>query len=231
MQFQSVSYLRRHAEYPRAAIQRSVTVSSHCWTAWLQWSCIRGLPSAPRRVTSGSVPDTVECGGCVCAEPFMSAGGSRSARIQPETELPSISGARRTEIDMAQRIEAVLERGVPWSSRAAWWLVTLEGLAALVIGLAIVLHPGTTRDVIVRIVGVYLVAAGFLGLIGDWRGSRENEDTRASLLRHIVMVVVGGAAIVDPKLHELLAWGPDVAGIVGLISILAFRNIGESPLG
>lgn len=132
---------------------------------------------------------------------------------------------------MAQRIEAVLERGVPWSPRAAWWLVTLEGLAALVIGLAIVLHPGNTRDVIVRLVGIYLVAAGLLGLVGDLRESYDDLDNRASLLRHGIMVIVGGAAVVYPKLPQLLAWGLVVAGIVGFISILAFRNMGEARLG
>src|SRR5437588_12037 len=132
---------------------------------------------------------------------------------------------------MAQRIGGALQRGIPWHDDASWWLLEIEGVAAVILGLVVVLHPHATRDVIIRLLGVALVVGALILLFGDIRGWRAGEDRRERALRHVAMLVIGVAAGVNPGLPEIIAYGFIILGIIGLIGVLAFPSMGETRWG
>jgi uncharacterized membrane protein HdeD (DUF308 family) len=49
--------------------------------------------------------------------------------------------------------------------RQAWWLILLEGIAALVIGILLLFSPGMTLLVIVQILGFFWLVTGILALV------------------------------------------------------------------
>jgi uncharacterized membrane protein HdeD (DUF308 family) len=132
---------------------------------------------------------------------------------------------------MAQRIGGALRRGIPWHEDASWWLLEIEGVAAVIVGLAVVLHPHATRDLIIRLMGLFLVVGGLILLYGDFRGWRAGEDRRERALRHLAIVIIGAAASLNPGLPEIIAYGFIILGIIGLIGVVAFPNMGESRWG
>jgi uncharacterized membrane protein HdeD (DUF308 family) len=130
-----------------------------------------------------------------------------------------------------QRIEALLERAIPWNKEAAWPVILIEGIVAVAIGLLIVIHPSGARDLIIRLIGVYLAVSAILGLVADWRRSREGKDSRYTIGRHGVMAIVGVTAAVNPHVTTLIAWGCILVGLVGLILILAVPDLGVARWG
>lgn len=61
-----------------------------------------------------------------------------------------------------------------WSSQAAqmisrgspWWLILLEGIAAVIIGIFLLISPGMTTLVLVQFLGFYWLFSGVLSLVG-----------------------------------------------------------------
>jgi uncharacterized membrane protein HdeD (DUF308 family) len=132
---------------------------------------------------------------------------------------------------VVDRLEAAAGRTIPWHRDAAWPIVLLEGVIAVSIGLAIVAHPGSTRDLIIRLIGVYLAVSGLIGLFADWRRQRAGTDGRYTGIRHILMVVVGALAAYDPHLTSLVAWGCIIVGLAGLVLMLAVPDLGNARWG
>ncbi len=47
-----------------------------------------------------------------------------------------------------------------------WWLVLIEGIASIIIGLLLFASPGITTVVLVQILGIYFLVMGIFGLVG-----------------------------------------------------------------
>ncbi len=47
-----------------------------------------------------------------------------------------------------------------------WWLVLIEGVAAVIIGLMLLAKPGMTTAILVQILGIYWFIAGILSIVG-----------------------------------------------------------------
>lgn len=131
---------------------------------------------------------------------------------------------------MGERVEALVGRAIPWHRNAAWYLVLLEGIVAVVVGLWIVLHPSSARNDVIRLVGVYLAVTGVLGFVGDLR-EREGGIQRYSVLRHVLMVAVGVLAAVRPGVTDLIAWGAILVGLAGLLLVIVARDMGAARWG
>ena len=61
--------------------------------------------------------------------------------------------------------------GTMWSSqtntqRFPWWIVLLEGSAALIVGLCLLISPGATTVVLVQFLGFYWLVSGVLSIVG-----------------------------------------------------------------
>jgi uncharacterized membrane protein HdeD (DUF308 family) len=58
-----------------------------------------------------------------------------------------------------------------WSSQAhtqrfPWWVVLLEGIAALIVGICLLISPGITTLVLVQFLGFYWLISGTLSIVG-----------------------------------------------------------------
>lgn len=131
---------------------------------------------------------------------------------------------------MGERVEAVIGRAIPWHRNAAWYIVLLEGIVAVAVGLWIVLHPSSARNDVIRLVGVYLAVTGLLGLVGDLR-DRDGGIERYAVLRHLLMMAVGVLAAVRPGVTSLIAWGAILVGLAGLLLLIVARDIGPARWG
>jgi uncharacterized membrane protein HdeD (DUF308 family) len=132
---------------------------------------------------------------------------------------------------VVDRIEAAAGRAIPWHRDAVWPVVLIEGVIAVGVGLAIVAHPSSTRDLIIRLVGVYLAVSGIIGLFGDWRRQRAGSDGRYTAVRHVLMIAVGVLAAYSPHLTSVVAWGCILVGLAGLILMLALPDLGNARWG
>jgi uncharacterized membrane protein HdeD (DUF308 family) len=60
------------------------------------------------------------------------------------------------------------EAAAPFSEEKTvpWWLVLIEGVAAVIIGLMLLAKPGMTTAILVQILGIYWFIAGILSIVG-----------------------------------------------------------------
>jgi uncharacterized membrane protein HdeD (DUF308 family) len=123
-----------------------------------------------------------------------------------------------------------------------WWLVLLEGIALIIIGLMLLAKPGMTTVIAVQIIGIYWLVGGvfkiisifldssmwgwklFAGIVGILAG--------IVILQHPIWspLVVGGTLVVILGIEGLIYGGISVfqafkgagwgVGILGVISIL-----------
>lgn len=130
----------------------------------------------------------------------------------------------------------------PQRTEFPWWLVLLQGIAAVVIGLLLISWPGVTVLTLVIFLGVYWLISGILDLVGifvdqsnwGWRlftgvlgiiaglvivrnpiWAGVAVPTTLVWLLGILGVIIGGANLV--RAFTGGGWGP---GILGAISIV-----------
>ncbi len=124
-----------------------------------------------------------------------------------------------------------------------WWLVLLNGLAALIIGVLLLISPGVTTAVLVQLLGIYWFIAGifslislfkdrsawgwklFAGIMGILAGLLVLQSfflsallvaTTAIIILGIQGLIVGGAAIYQGfKAHT--HWGQIILGVLSVI--------------
>jgi uncharacterized membrane protein HdeD (DUF308 family) len=111
-----------------------------------------------------------------------------------------------------------------------WWLVLLEGIFAVIIGILLLTKPGMTTAVLVQVVGIYWFISGMLNIVGIFI------DSTAwgwKLIIGIVGIAAGIMIIQHPLWSTVLV--PTtliiVLGIQGLIIgavniVRAFRGAG-----
>jgi uncharacterized membrane protein HdeD (DUF308 family) len=96
-----------------------------------------------------------------------------------------------------------------------WWLVLIEGIALLILGLLLLAKPGMTTIILVQVVGIYWFIGGIFKIIGIFI------DSRAwgwSLFAGILGIIAGIIVLRHPL------WAPVVAGSA-LIIILGIEGI------
>jgi len=112
-----------------------------------------------------------------------------------------------------------------WTSRAeiagektghiSWWLVLLEGLAALIVGIYLLISPITTAVILVAILGWYWLVSGILTLVSLFRDKR---DGIWGAVGGILGVLAGIAIIENPIWSAAVV--PEmiviVAGVLGV---------------
>lgn len=136
--------------------------------------------------------------------------------------------------------EAITTQSKP--SSTPWWLILIEGIAALIVGLLLIANPGITLAVLVRLLGIYFLVTGilsivaifvdsaawgwklFTGIIGILAGFIIIEYPLWStlLVPTTFVLVIAFFAIIIGLLHLVNAfqgagWG---IGILGVLSIL-----------
>jgi uncharacterized membrane protein HdeD (DUF308 family) len=119
------------------------------------------------------------------------------------------------------------QTGIPW------WLVLLQGIFAIVLGLLLVSSPGMTTLVLVQFLGIYWLIAGVFHIVGIFL---DHKQWGWKLFTGILGVLAGILVIQHPLWSTVLI--PTtlviILGVVGLIFgimgiVAAFQGGGWSP--
>ncbi len=133
-----------------------------------------------------------------------------------------------------------------------WWLILLQGLAAIILGILLLIAPSITMIALVQIVGIYWFVAGILGIVHIFIDSRhwgwkllsgvigiaagilvlQNPLTSSILVPATLVIVLGIQGVIMGAIYVIRAisgagWG---AGILGLINIIFGVVLLSSPL-
>ena len=108
--------------------------------------------------------------------------------------------------------ENVLEQEVP---NVPWWLVLIEGIALIILGILWLVSPGMTTVVAVTFLGAYWLVAGIFEIIGIFM---DKSMWGWKLLSGIVGIAAGIVVIQHPL------WSPIILGAM-LIIILGFQGL------
>ena len=101
------------------------------------------------------------------------------------------------------------------SEMVPWWLVLLEGIALLVLGILLLLKPGMTTLIVVQFLGIYWFIAGIFKIISIFLDS---SMWGWKLLAGILGIVAGIIVIQHPL------WSPVMIGAT-LVIILGIEGI------
>jgi uncharacterized membrane protein HdeD (DUF308 family) len=100
-------------------------------------------------------------------------------------------------------------------SAVPWWLVLIDGIAMLILGLLLVSAPGQTAIVTVQVLGLYWLVAGILKIVNLFV---DRTMWAWKLLAGIIAILAGIAVLQHPL------WGTLVAGST-IILILGFQGL------
>ena len=84
-----------------------------------------------------------------------------------------------------------------------WWLVLLQGIATLILGVLLVISPGMTTAVLVQFLGVYWLVSGIFSIVGIFVGDREIHWGWL-LLSGVLGILAGIAVLKHPLLSTIL---------------------------
>ncbi len=96
-----------------------------------------------------------------------------------------------------------------------WWLILLEGLAALIIGVMLIINPVSTTILLVQILGWYWLITGILTLISLFMDRR---DTTWKIISGILGILAGIIIIGHPYFSAVIVPATliIIAGILGV---------------
>lgn len=101
-------------------------------------------------------------------------------------------------------------------TRVRWWIVLLEGIAALLIGLMLIFSPGMSLIVLVQILGFYWLIGGILSLVSAFNNDKQRWW---NVVAGIIGILAGIAVIRHPLWSAALI--PSVLllflGIIGIV--------------
>lgn len=120
-----------------------------------------------------------------------------------------------------------------------WWVVLIQGIAALILGLFLMFRPGITTIVLVQFIGLYWLIAGIFSIIGIFL--HKGESWGWALFSGIVGILAGlfilGAnafysalLVVNTFVIVLGLWGI-VIGVVNLVQAFKGAGWGVGTLG
>jgi uncharacterized membrane protein HdeD (DUF308 family) len=118
-------------------------------------------------------------------------------------------------------------------SGTPWWLVLLQGIFAIILGLLLLSSPGMTTLVLVQFLGIYWLVAGVFNLVGIFL---DHTQWGWKLFVGILGVLAGFLVIQHPLWSTVLV--PTtlviIVGVVGLIFgilglVAAFQGGGWGP--
>ena len=120
----------------------------------------------------------------------------------------------------------------------SWWLFIFRGIVAVLFGLAAILLPGITLELLVLLVGAFFFVDGVLAIVGSFGTRKVEERWWVSLLEGIAGVLIGILAIIWPGttlvaiVFIIAAWAL-VTGVFEIVAAIRLRKVikGEWFLG
>ena len=134
---------------------------------------------------------------------------------------------------MAGRSRFGVDQIAPW--RVAWWVVLVEGLVALVIGLYVLVQPQHASMWLAQLIGAYVLVNSGFAIYAGFSGSGMPGEQPFRLVVGGISLVTGLLALGQPLLagidalasFTILGVGLLLAGIVDLAGLI----VGRSNLG
>lgn len=122
----------------------------------------------------------------------------------------------------------------PWRSDIPWWIVLIEGLLTLAVGIYLITNLQDARRIVLFIIGGYLVVTSILHIIAGMNRSMHDTNTRFTVIRGVVGLIIGLIVVLAPFfsfLHFLdtrfiLAIGFLISGLIGLYGASVVRREG-----
>lgn len=120
----------------------------------------------------------------------------------------------------------------------SWWLFISRGIVAVLFGLAAILFPGITLNLLVLLVGAFFFADGVLAIVSSLGTRRVVGHWWVSLLEGVAGVLIGVLAVIWPgttliaMVYMIAAWAT-VTGFFEIVAAVHLRRIisGEWFLG
>ncbi|MEZ4515694.1 MAG: DUF4332 domain-containing protein [Chloroflexota bacterium] len=106
--------------------------------------------------------------------------------------------------------QAVKMRTVPW------WLILIQGIALIILGILFLTNPGSTALAVVTVLGIYWLISGILGIIGIFLNSH---NWFWKLLMGILGIVAGVLILQHPVTSTLVV-GSALVLWLGLLGIM-----------
>jgi uncharacterized membrane protein HdeD (DUF308 family) len=100
---------------------------------------------------------------------------------------------------------------------APWWLVVLEGIVAIIVGIFLLYSPGVTTIVLLRILAIFWVLGGIISIIGVLFN---REDWFWKLLSGILSIIAGALVLMYPILSPFVVLGLFVI-IIGVWAVIS----------
>ena len=122
-------------------------------------------------------------------------------------------------------------------SQMPWWLVLLEGIIAVIIGISLLSQTAMTVSIIVRVLGLYWLFGGILAIVSIFF-NRTNWGLK--LLAGIVGIIAGLLVILNPVIStilvpslivSLIALGGVVIGLIDIVRAFRGAGLGTGVLG
>jgi uncharacterized membrane protein HdeD (DUF308 family) len=118
-----------------------------------------------------------------------------------------------------------------------WWALALRGAIAILFGLAALLWPGISLEVLILLFGAYALVDGVFSIVGVFGGTRGGTPRWLLLIEGVAGILAGVIAFVAPGLTAILllyliaAWAI-VTGISEIAMAIRLRReiIGEWAL-
>lgn len=93
---------------------------------------------------------------------------------------------------MSSSVKNVVAKAAPWRSGQPWWVVVIEGVVALVLGVWIWAQTQNAAVLSGQVTALFLLVVGGLGLWTHLRAPSATRIAQVSLIRAVVGVVTGG---------------------------------------
>jgi uncharacterized membrane protein HdeD (DUF308 family) len=148
----------------------------------------------------------------------------------------SEAGQRKGGGTMQEIAVDVARQTAPWKPSQSWWLVGIEGIAALIIGIYVVAMPAAASDIIRILIAAALLVLS-LGQIVEgfrfrtapaapWAILRGGLGASGALLTLLASYWASWQSAIEPAAaRQILALGLLAYGVIGIISLLfTFRS-------
>ena len=97
-----------------------------------------------------------------------------------------------------------------------WWLVLLEGLALIAIGVMLLIQPGITTTLLIRFLGFYWLIKGFVNIIGIFFDHR----LWGWKLFVAIVSIWAGLLIINSPIVSTLLVGFSIIILMGILAIV-----------
>jgi uncharacterized membrane protein HdeD (DUF308 family) len=125
---------------------------------------------------------------------------------------------------MSQSFSSVIRQNVPWRRSVAWWVVLIEGLLALAIGIYCIIQTIQVAQTILLLIAVYLIVTSILNVVSALRKPVEDKIVHFAVSQSIVGLVTGLLVVLQSLLQIInerdariiLATGLLIFGLIGM---------------